>query len=244
MAKKRQTKKQTRYQPQKNKQQKQIKKRKIKYGRIIIALCFLAIIISIFYEILNIPIKNIYIKGNNYLKDQEIIEMSGIENYPSLIRTSSSKIKRKLEKETFIKKANVKKQGTTITITIEENRPLYYYATINKTILLDKTEVSDLYSVPNVVNYIPDTIYEKFIKNMKKVDLEVLMRISEIKYDPNEVDEGRFLLTMSDGNYVYLTITKFENINSYIDIIKQKKFENKKGILYLDAGNSFEIIEN
>ena len=49
---------------------------------------------------------------------------------------------------------------------------------------------------------------------------------------------------MSDGNYVYLTINKFENINAYIEIIKQKQFENKKGILYLDAGNSFEIIEN
>ena len=87
---------------------------------------------------------------------------------------------------------------------------LYYDE--DKTILLDGTEVTKLYSVPIVVNYIPDTIYEKFVKNIKKVDLEVLTRISEIKYDPNEVDEGRFLLTMSDGNYVYLTITKFKNI--------------------------------
>lgn len=241
MAKKKQVKKQTRYQPQKNKK---VKKRKIKYGRIVIALCFLVIIGSIIYEILNIPIKNIYIKGNNFLKDQEIIELAKIENYPSFIRTSASKIEKTLEKDTYIKEATVKKQGTAITITVEENRPLYYYATISKTILIDKKEVSELFSVPIVVNYIPDTIYEKFIKKMKKVDLEVLMRISEIKYDPNEVDEGRFLLTMSDGNYVYLTITKFENINSYIDIVKQKKFENKKGILYLDAGNSFEIIEN
>ena len=47
---------------------------------------------------------------------------------------------------------------------------------------------------------------------------------------------------MNDGNYVYITLDKFSNINSYVDIIKN--FENKKGILYLDYGNHFTIIDN
>ena len=34
---------------------------------------------------------------------------------------------------------------------------------------------------------IPDTLYEKFIEKMSFVDKEVLMRISEIQYNPNEV---------------------------------------------------------
>ena len=46
---------------------------------------------------------------------------------------------------------------------------------------------------------------------------------------------------MSDGNYVYLTLEKFEVIDNYVDIIKT--FNNKKGILYLDSGEYFKIME-
>ena len=76
---------------------------------------------------------------------------------------------------------------------------------------------------------------------MNLVNKEVLDKISEIKYDPNSIDEKRFLLTMMDGNYVYLTISRFEAVNNYISIIKN--FNDKKGILYLDAGNVFEYFE-
>ncbi|MBD9085093.1 cell division protein FtsQ, partial [bacterium] len=68
-----------------------------------------------------------------------------------------------------------------------------------------------------------------------------LKRISEIKYDPNSVDEERFLFTMNDGNYVYLTLIHLEKINNYVDILKN--FENKKGILYLDSGEYFKVME-
>ena len=44
---------------------------------------------------------------------------------------------------------------------------------------------------------------------------------------------------MNDGNEVYVTITKLDLLNKYIDIVK--KLDNKNGILYLDSGNYFEI---
>ena len=53
---------------------------------------------------------------------------------------------------------------------------------------------------PTLINYVPDTIYLEFIESMKKIDKDILNRISEIKYDPNDVDDRRFLLTMNDGN--------------------------------------------
>ena len=43
---------------------------------------------------------------------------------------------------------------------------------------------------------------------------------------------------MNDGNYVYLTLKKFDNINKYVDMIKS--FDNKKGILHLDSGEYFK----
>ena len=44
-----------------------------------------------------------------------------------------------------------------------------------------------------------------------------------------------------DGNMVYLTLTKFDMINYYNDVLSQ--LENRKGILYLDNGNHFQIME-
>ena len=44
---------------------------------------------------------------------------------------------------------------------------------------------------------------------------------------------------MNDGNYVYLTLNKFNKINNYLEIVRT--FNNVKGILYLDSGEYFEI---
>ena len=126
---------------------------------------------------------------------------------------------------------------------IEENYPMFYYQPNNKIVLLDGTEVKATFDVPLVINYIPNTKYEQFMERMREVSKDILGRISEIKYDPNEVDDGRFLLSMSDGNYVYLTLTRFSLINHYTEIISKDEFIGKKGIIKLDAGNSFEILE-
>ena len=58
-------------------------------------------------------------------------------------------------------------------------------------------------------------IYEKFISKFDKITDNSLNIISEIKYDPNEIDKERFLLSMNDGNYVYITLSKFSKINDY-----------------------------
>lgn len=220
------------------------KKVKIRYGRILLAFLLLILLyysLSICYQA---PIKNIIIKGNHFMTDQEIIDLAGLRDYPSNAQNLSYKIEKRLEKNTYIKKATVIKNlfGKVI-ITVEENYPIYYYQPTGKTILLDGQEVTTNYDVPFVINYIPNTIYEVFEEKMKGISKEVLSRISEIKYAPNEVDDGRFLLSMSDGNYVYLTLTRFSVIDHYVEIISKAEFSGKKGILNLDAGNSFEILE-
>ena len=76
---------------------------------------------------------------------------------------------------------------------------------------------------------------------MKDLDTDIIRRISEMQYDPNDVDPNRFLFTMDDGNYVYLTANQLSNINNYVTIISKNK--EKKGILYLDSGEYFQVME-
>lgn len=216
-----------------------VKKRKLKFRNIFI---FLFLTIFIFYYLGNLNIKSIIVKNNTFYNDWQIIKMAELDSYPNLFKYSSFQIEKKLEKNSFILSAHVsKKNFSVVVIDVKENLPLFYYIPNSKTVLSDKSEVEDNFSVPTVINYIPDRIYSQFVKKMKNIDYSILTRMSEIKYDPNDVDEERFLITMNDGNYVYLTLEKYEKIDRYLDVVK--KFNNKKGILYLDSGEYFEVLK-
>ncbi len=217
--------------------------------KIIPVLIFLLLIVAIFFIynlISSLPVKNIYITGNTYLTDQEIIELAKLENYPSFIKTTSATIKKSIEKNKLIKHAKItKKFFGIVEITVEENNILFRkYDDDTKVILDNGSEVVDdkySYSVPKLLNYVPDTKYKSFMKGMNQVTENIKIQISEITYLPNEQDKDRFLLYMNDGNYVYLTLTKFKQINYYEDVLG--KLKGKKGILYLDSGNHFQIME-
>lgn len=227
--------------------EKKLKKRT--HLKIIPVLIFLLLIVATFFIynlISSLPVKNIYITGNTYLTDQEIIELAKLENYPSFIKTTSATIKKNIEKNKLIKHAKItKKFFGIVEITVEENNILFRkYDDDTKVILDNGSEVVDdkySYSVPKLLNYVPDTKYKSFMKGMNQVTENIKIQISEITYLPNEQDKDRFLLYMNDGNYVYLTLTKFKQINYYEDVLG--KLKGKKGILYLDSGNHFQIME-
>lgn len=217
-------------------------KRKINIKRVLIVLIIVLIIVFAIYKISKVTITNIYISGNNYLSDQEIIDISGLKDYPNSINNMSYKIKKRLVKNDYIISAKVEKKGLKkVYIKIEENYPLFYYLPENKTVLYDGTKVKDKLLVPTIINKIPNKIYDKLLKKLEKVEKDILYRMSEIEYKPNDVDNERFFILMNDGNYVYLTIYKFLKINKYVDIIKT--FDNKKGILYLDSGEYFDLFD-
>jgi len=227
-------------------------KRKIRFDRILIFLFIACIIIWGIIAIFSLKISNIFILDNEFLTDQYIIEQAKINNYPSTIQNPCFKIKSNLEKNLYIKEAKVYKKGfTKVYIEVVENRPLFYYEHTGKTILEDGTSVDDKYNIATVINYITDNHYDEFVKQMSSLDTDVLNMISEIKFDPNESDDNRFLLTMRDGNYVYVNLysykyndndkSAFEMLNMYLTLRKDMPKEN--GILYLDYGNNFETIK-
>ena len=224
---------------------KKIKKKvKLKIIPIIILLFTLIIGFFIFNLLIKIPIKNIYIEGNKILKDQEIIELAGIENYPSFIKTTSSKIKNKISKSPYVKEVNIDKSELfKVKIKIIEYKLLFINKTTNRIVIEEKQEIKNDRNIelPVLNNYVPDTKYTSLVKNMQKVDDETINKISEITYLPNDKDKDRFLLYMNDGNSVYLTLTKWKQINYYEDVVTQ--LNGKKGILNLDSGNHFEIFE-
>ena len=215
------------------------KKRKISFLKILIVFLLIYLFIVGGYKLITINIKNIYVIGNNYIKDKYIIEKAGLTNYPPFFLTTRSSIKKKLLNYDEILNVNVKKKLFSVYLYVDENIPLFYNKNSNKIVLKNGKEIDDKYNVAVLNNYVPDTIYNDFINSMGNVNQDILDRISEINYVPNDVDSKRFYLIMDDGNSVYLTLDDFLKINYYIEIIKT--LDNNKGTIYLDSGNYFEI---
>jgi len=217
-----------------------VTKRKVKIKNILVTLTILLLITLTIIDLTNLPIKNIYITGNNILNDKTIIELADLTDYPPYINTYFNGIKNKLLKNEYIKNVNIKRSlSRKIYIEVEEYNPICIYK--EKLVLSSTTQVDNKYNinyVPYVINNIDD-IYQKFIIKFTKVDKDILLKISHIEYTPNEVDKERFLLYMTDSNYVYITLSKIEKINKYNSIVQE--LENKKGIIYLDSGDYVEI---
>ncbi len=222
-----------------------IKKKKLRLLPFLIFIIVISIIVFVCLFILDTKVKNIIITGNEILSDDEIIEYAGLSNYPSFYKTLNSNIKDGIKKNPLIKDVDVNRSFYhVIEIKVKEYEILYKREDNGKYVLDNKKEITldkeTPYVIPRLINEIPSKLLNRFIKYYKRIDLSIREKISEIKYDPNDYDEDRFLLYMDDGNSVYVTITKFERLNYYNDVLPQ--LDGKKGILYLDSGNHFQIM--
>ncbi len=225
---------------QKKKVRIKVKKRKLNFKRIIIFLLFIATIGLIIYYVKDIPIKNIYVVGNDILSDKEIIETASLSNYPSFLMTNRSSIKRKLRSNDYIKEVTIKKKlPCKLYIYITEKKIIALYN--DKLLLEDNTLIDNIYNITNVPKLNSDItiLGDKFTNKFALLDNSILLKISEIEYVPNEVDKERFALYMNDNNLVYITLNKITKMNKYNSIYS--KMNGKNGIIYLDSGDYVEL---
>lgn len=224
--------------------EKKLKKRiKIHWVSILILIVFLTFCYLFGSYIIKVPTKNIYIKGNSILTDLEVMNATKLIDYPSYYTLPSYVVLGRLKNNPVIKKVKVKKRiYPTFVIQIEEYIPLFRNNETGKVVLENKKEIDlENISLPRLMNYVPNDKYTSFIGGLLKIDKDTRKLMSDIIYEPNEQDKDRFRILMNDGNTVYLTLTKFKQMNYYRDVVV--KLEGKKGILYLDSGNHFQIVE-
>lgn len=217
------------------------KKKKFNFKRFFVFLLFLVCVIIIGFFLTKVPIKTILVLGTNRIKDNEIISVASLEDYPSFILTSSSEIESKIKQLPLVSSVKVKKKlGFKLQIEIEENRVFFKSRNTNEYYLSNKDKILDLdLNVPILINFVPDDVLSKMIERFNRIDDEVLEKISEIEYAPNDFDKERFILYMKDENLVYITLNKVKEFNNYNKIKEQ--ISTNKGILYLDSGNYFDI---
>ncbi len=217
-----------------------VKKRKLKVKNLLLLILILILLGNFVYYVLNIKIKNIYVLNNELISDRLIINNALLEDYPSYILTFSKRVEKNILKNNpYIKSVSVSKKKLGIYIYLVEYKKIAIYK--DKILLEDGSLQDNTYDVnylPIIINDISN-VYDYFVSSFTKVDDNILTKISQINYDPNEVDKERFLLYMNDGNSVYITLSKITKLNKYDSIVSQ--MENRNGIIYLDSGDYIEL---
>ena len=84
-------------------------KRHIKWKSFLIFLCLLFVIAFSFHYLWNLHVKNIFIVGNSILKDYEIIEASGLKEYPKMNKYSKNAIEKNIKELDLVDKVKVKR---------------------------------------------------------------------------------------------------------------------------------------
>ena len=222
------------------------KPRKFNFKKLIWFLVIIMIIAGFGYYLFNLKIRKIVITGTNLIKDNEIIQKANIKDYPLIYHLNLNKMAKRIKTIDLI--ANVKIDRNIfgdLKIHVEENRVLFFNQSQNAVILSNQKAVPDqnnYLGVPILVNYVPDKIYQGLIKGLVQVNSDILSQVSEIEYSPSKneqglvLDDARFLLTMNDGNIIYINIINILRLNKYLEIFAS--LENRKGTIQLDSSNS------
>lgn len=214
-----------------------------------------------FYYLKTLPIKNIYITGNEQIPDVEIIETLNIKDYPPLYKLKISNLEQTLQAHPLIKNVKIKRNiFGKLTIKITESKILFFYKYNNKYITSEGTSIDNndkYYGYPTLINFTPDTVFEEFVKGLNKIDHNIINMINEIEYNPYKnadgtiIDNNRFTLKMNDQNTVIIDTVNIKNLNLYNTIYASLGMDTSKGILYLDTitedniyFKSYETINN
>ena len=224
---------------------KRVKRRRINFKAVILLLLIVYLIVMLLYTFFTMPIKNIYIKNTTLWSDNDVIEVAGIKDYPSIFKLSSKKLEEKILSLELVEKVKVsKKLNGKLIIDIDEAVPLFYVRSTDKVVLSSKKHVNNnnkYLGIPALINKVPNDLLNKFIEAFKEVDLDILKMINEIEYNPNisdnvVIDDNRFLLRMNDTNIVYVNVLNMKRLNDYKEFFML--IGDNRGILYLDSYDS------
>lgn len=226
------------------------KKKRLNKKRTLVFILFLYIICYFLYDLINSPIKHFEINGNKLVKDSEILRVSNLKDYPSIMRYTSNTIEKKIKSIELVNDVKVKKWfGHKIIINIDENKVLFYYKDINKIVLSNGNIIDnkyDIVGIPIFNNDIDEDIYNDFIKNFSKLNDNIIYEINSVEYYPQVSTDGsviskdRFKIVMNDGNTVVANSKSVDVLNKYNDIYAS--LNDKKGTINLDSNKLDNLV--
>jgi cell division protein FtsQ len=179
------------------------KKRRLRVGRLILLFLIIGAISFSCYKFIDVPIRSIEITGNEILSDSEIIKAASLDNDPSFFSVISMLVKNKLKENPYIKDAKVSKEFLSIKIKVKEKKVLYIKKDTGEKVMIDSVSKDEKeVCAPFLTNEVPAKKQSRFLKAMNKLNKSIICQMSEIKYDPNDIDSDRYYVYMNDDLYL------------------------------------------
>jgi len=226
-----------------------VKRKRLNIKRTLFFLLLIYIIGFAIYTVINRPIRHIEINGNELVLDSEILRVSKLKDYPSIIRYTSNSIESKIKTIKLIDEVEVKKWfGHKIIINIKENKVLFYYK--DKIVLSNgniiKNDNYKLLGIPTFNNDVNKELLEKFIDGFSDLSDNIIYEINEIEYYPLYSEDGkiisddRFKIVMNDGNTIIANTKTVSVLNKYNDIYAS--LNEKRGTINLDSNKINNLV--
>lgn len=203
-------------------------KKKLNFKRTLVFILILYIVGFSIYLLVNQKIKHIEINGNNLVKDSEILRVSKLKDYPSMLRYSSRSIKKNIQSIELIDTVKVKKWfGSKVIIDIKENKVLFYYKDTDKIVLSNGNIIKNNYNllgIPILISDLKGDVFNDLVKYYKVLNDNIIYEINSIEYFPlkdengNIIGDNRFKIIMNDTNTIIVNTKTISVLNKYNDI--------------------------
>ena len=180
----------------------------------------------------------IAVEGNRYLKDEDIIELSGLSDKSKYLLLIPMNVQRKIESDPLIESAKVERlDGRLVRISVKEKKILGYAPENGLNVLIlengEKMGIGKknmyLISCGPYIEGFDEEGMNSLIHQMSKCEAKVIEQISEIHRFP-QLKYQDVEIIMRDGNYVFTSVYGIELLEHYFDI--QSSYASSKNSWY------------
>ncbi len=199
-------------------------------------------------------VSNVYriaVEGNVYLKDEDIIEASGLSDRSKYLFVLPFQVEKRIERNSLIESADVRlMEGRLVRISVSEKKIVGYAPEngLNVLILADGERVGiskdNMYLITNgpIIEGFTEDELNTLAKQLGKCQRKIIKEISEIHNYP-ALKYQNVELIMRDGNYVFTSVYGMDILDHYFDIessfISSERhcyyFEDISGNAYISA---------
>lgn len=210
----------------------------------------LILILLLYFQSPYSDIQKIEVSGNVIADEMYYQDQSSLKLNSSIWGFRKNEVESALMKNSWVKSVTVeRKLLTTVKIRVEEWQKVAYiskdnqfYPMLENGVILDQKSEAVPIDAPIFLSFEDEEMRKRLLKQLGKLDKEVLALISQINATPTSSDPYAITLFMNDGYEVRAEInTLASKLNYYPSIIAQiesvESFE--KGIIDIEVGSYY-----
>lgn len=217
---------------------------------VIIALFLFTLFLLLYFQSPYSDIQKITVSGVELAEEDDYIKKSGLQIGDSMWGFKTSNIEERL-KEDWVKDVEVQRKWlTTVEIHVKEFRKVAYISENNQFypilengfVFKESVEMTPV-DAPVFLEFEDEELRKRLLKELSKLDDEILALISQINLNATSTDPFAIRLFMNDGYEVRAEISSLaEKLKYYPSIVSQieSQDEFEKGIIDIEVGSYYK----